>query len=87
MIAACAFGQTKKKVSLKDSLDGALDLSNYIIDANGFVPIPLIITEPALGGFGGALIPVFIKKRTPYIDSTKNGVKITPVPPDITGEL
>ena len=55
----------KKKVTLKDSLDGAFDLSDYVIDANGFVPVPMIITEPAVGGFGGALIPVFIKKRPP----------------------
>lgn len=77
----------KKSVSLKDSLDGAFDLSDYIIDAHGFVPVPLIITEPALGGFGGALIPVFIKKRPPYIDSVKGGILKTPVPPDITGGL
>lgn len=77
----------KKSVSLKDSLDGAFDLSDYIIDAHGFVPIPLIITEPALGGFGGALIPVFIKKRPPYIDSVDGDVLTTPVAPDITGGI
>jgi hypothetical protein len=34
------FSQSNKKhVSLKDSLDGKLDLSDYIIDASGFVPI------------------------------------------------
>ena len=53
----------KKHISLKDSLDSGFDPSDYIIDANGFVPVPYIITEPALGGFGGALFPVFIKKR------------------------
>ena len=52
------FGQSNKKhVSLKDSVDGKLDLSDYIIDANGFIPIPVIITETALGGFGGASYP------------------------------
>jgi len=77
----------KQKISLKDSLDGAFDLSNYIIDANGFVPIPFFITEPALGGFGMALIPVFIKKRPPYIDSVNGERKVTPVAPDITGGM
>src|SRR5215218_11211761 len=66
------FGQpVKKNISLKDSLDAKFDLSDYIIDANGFVPVPYIITEPALGGFGGALFPVFITKRPPYYDSVK----------------
>lgn len=88
LLLACsfAFAQKKKeKISLKDSLDGAFDLSDYVIDANGFVPVPFIITEPAFGGFGGALMPVFIKKRPPYLDSVKGQLVRTPVPPDITG--
>jgi hypothetical protein len=77
--------ETKKKITLKDSLDGKLDLSKYIIEANGFIPLPIIITEPALGGFGGGLVPIFLKKRPPYIDTVKGQVKRTPVAPDITG--
>ncbi len=75
------------KVSFKDSLDGSFDLSDYIIEANGFVPVPILITEPALGGFGGGLIPVFLKKRPPYIDSVNGEIKYTPVAPDLTGGL
>jgi len=75
----------KKNISLKDSLDQAFDLSDYIIDAKGFVPIPYITTEPALGGFGIAIIPVFINKNLPYIDSVKGTVRVTPVAPNITG--
>ncbi|HEX4850529.1 MAG TPA: hypothetical protein VFV08_06965 [Puia sp.] len=70
---------------MKDSLDNAFDLSDYVIDANGFIPIPYIITEPALGGFGGVIAPVFIKKRPPYVDSVNGKQVITPVAPDITG--
>src|SRR4030095_7035884 len=77
----------KKSISFKDSLDNAFDLSDYIIDANGFVPVPYIITEPALGGFGGALIPVFIKKRPPYLDSINGQLEKTIIPPDITGGI
>ena len=77
----------KKLISFKDSLDGKLDLSDFIIDANGFIPVPYIITEPAFGGFGGALAPIFIKKRPPYIDTIKGRVQVTPVAPDITGGL
>lgn len=70
---------------MKDSLDGKFDLSRYIIESNGFVPVPVLVTEPALGGFGGGLVPVFIKKRPPYVDVAKGEEKITNVPPDITG--
>ena len=52
------YAQSRKKLlSLKDTLDRKFDMSEYIVDANGFVPIPYILTEPAFGGFGGALAP------------------------------
>ncbi len=55
-------GQVKEKPNLKDKEDGKLDLSDWIIEANGFIPIPLLITEPALGGFGGALGLAFLSQ-------------------------
>ncbi len=54
-----------KRPSIYDPLDGKLDLSDVIIEAGAFVPVPIIITEPALGGFGGGLAPVFIRKKPP----------------------
>ncbi|WP_343696275.1 hypothetical protein [Flavobacterium sp.] len=74
----------KPHISVKDSLDGAFDLSDYIIYAHGFIVVPTIITEPALGNIGGALVPVFLKKRPPVID--ENGKKRF-INPDITGGL
>jgi RNA polymerase sigma factor (sigma-70 family) len=83
-----AQAQTDKgKITLKDSMDKHLDLSDYVIKAHGFVPVPYLITEPALGGFGGALLPVFIKKRPPYLDSVNGELKPMAVPPDITGGI
>ena len=35
-----------------DSVDGKLDLSRFLIEMHGFIPVPFLITEPALGGFG-----------------------------------
>ena len=85
ILLALTASSQKQKISVKDSADGAFDLSSYIIDANGFIPIPLIITEPALGGFGGLIVPVFLKKRPPYIDTIKGKVEYTPVSPDVFG--
>jgi len=92
ILACCGLASTQaqsknQKISFKDSVDGKLDLSDFIIDANGFIPVPYIITEPAFGGFGGALAPIFIKKRPPYVDTVKGQVQKTPVAPDITGGL
>lgn len=53
----------KHKVSLKDTLDNAFDLSDYVINMHGFIPYPIIITEPALGNFGGALALVFMSPK------------------------
>lgn len=74
----------KHHTVLKDSLDGAFDLSDFLIYANGFIVVPTIITEPAVGGFGGAVAPIFLKKRPPVIeaDGTKRFIN-----PDITGGI
>jgi hypothetical protein len=88
LISVSAFAQNeKKKPSLKDSLDKSFDLSDYIIEAGGFIPVPIIITEPALGGFGGGIVPVFLKRKPPYVDTIKGKVVHTPVAPDITGGM
>src|SRR5574341_2053639 len=50
----------EKKTTFKDTLDGKFDMSDWVINTHGFVPMPEIITEPALGNFGGALSLVFI---------------------------
>jgi hypothetical protein len=67
----------KNKAILRDTLDGKLDFSSFLNDPKGFIPVPLIITEPALGGFGGLLLPMFIKPVKPV-----PGAGYTP--PDIT---
>ncbi|WP_111672876.1 BamA/TamA family outer membrane protein [Algoriphagus litoralis] len=45
---------------LKDSLDGKLDLSDFLINFHGFIPVAQIVTEPAFGGIGVMFTPIFI---------------------------
>lgn len=54
-------GQKKEKVSFRDKEDGKVDLSDWIIDAHGFIPLPTLITEPAFGGIGGSLGLAFLQ--------------------------
>lgn len=43
-----------------DPLDGKFDASQYLAEnAYGFLPVPIILTEPALGGFGLGMIGLF----------------------------
>src|SRR5262245_17269454 len=74
--------QSKGKISYFDSLDHKLDMSDVLIEANGFIPVPIIVTEPALGGVGGGVVPVFITKRQPVVSREGKRVRI---PPDVTG--
>ena len=69
-----------KKATLKDTLDGKFDFSSFLIDSKGFMPVPIIITEPALGGFGGVLALAFLKPK-----EIPPGQKY--VAPDITAGL
>src|SRR5690349_4803897 len=82
VIAPRVSGQKKVKVSFLDSLDHKLDMSDFLIEANGFIPIPVIVTEPALGGFGLGVAPVFITRRKPFVN--REGKQIR-VPPDVSG--
>lgn len=84
LYAGLVFGQ-KHKVSFKDSLDQKLDLSDWVLTANGFLPVPSLITEPALGGFGGALFAVFVDSNTPYRDSVDGEVVLSRAKPNFYG--
>lgn len=41
--------------------DGAVDMSAFLNSATGFLPVPIIITEPAVGFGGGAVLAYFHK--------------------------
>jgi hypothetical protein len=45
-----------------DPEDGQLDLSDFLANARGFLPIPIVITEPAIG-YGGGLAGMFLRPR------------------------
>ncbi len=65
------------KSIFKDSLDGKLDVSQFLLRADGFIPVPQLITEPALGSFGLMIAPVFIHPN-------KVQEKGNYIPPNIT---
>ena len=57
---ALAAGQKKRGV-FRDPEDGRLDMSEWLLTKKGFLPIPIIITEPALG-YGGGLVLAFFSQ-------------------------
>ena len=68
--------EKKSKFSFKDSIDGAFDISEFLIDPKGFMPVPIIITEPSVG-YGGGIAALFLKPQKKKYD--------IPVPPNISG--
>jgi hypothetical protein len=47
---------------LIDPRDGQLDVSPFLERAHGFLPVPIIVTEPAVG-YGGGLVALFVRPR------------------------
>ena len=45
-----------------DPEDGQFDLSYFLENPRGFLPIPIIITEPAVG-YGGGIAGMFLRPR------------------------
>lgn len=66
----------KKKTSLRDPQTGAIDISDLIYNAKGFIPIPIIVTEPAVG-YGGGLAVLYLQPQIKKYDRY--------VPPNIYG--
>jgi hypothetical protein len=59
----------KREGLFTDTLDGAFDISNYLFNLHGFLPVPTIITDPAVG-YGGMLAGIFFIPHK-YKDTTR----------------
>ncbi len=46
-----------------DPQDGQFDLSYFLENPRGFLPIPIVVTEPAVG-YGGGMAGMFLRPRT-----------------------
>lgn len=60
---AAAAAEVSPPVSkFRDPEDGQIDLSRFIATPRRFMPIPLVVTEPAVG-YGGGLAAMFVRPR------------------------
>lgn len=58
--------KSKKKLSFRDPEDNAFDLSSFLLEHNGVLPVVIPITEPAVGYGGGAALLYFHKRKKKY---------------------
>ena len=68
----------KPKLSFRDPYDGAFDVSSFLLEHKGVLPVIIPITEPAVG-YGGAAAILYFHHRKKKYDSY--------VPPDVTGGI
>jgi hypothetical protein len=52
----------KPASQFRDPDDGQIDLSRFLAKPRAFLPIPLVVTEPAVG-YGGGLAGMFVRPR------------------------
>jgi hypothetical protein len=65
----------------RDPEDGEIDLSKWLLESKGFLPVPIIITEPAVG-YGGGLMALFFRQSMSEAAAASAG-KDRLVPPEI----
>lgn len=67
----------------RDTEDGEIDLSDWLLDRKGFLPVPIIVTEPAVG-YGGGVMALFFREsmREAAVKAQESGRL---APPDIYG--
>ena len=84
LFAGPAWAQPTDKRSLfTDPEDGKLDASEWLLERKGFLPVPILITEPAVGyGIGAALL-FFRESIGESVTKAKESGRLTP--PDIYG--
>lgn len=70
-----------------DEKDGMIDMSQFVLDsAAGFMPLPIVITEPALGGFGlGAALAFFHEDKGEKARRQIGEIELPELPPSVSG--
>ncbi|HSI53783.1 MAG TPA: glyceraldehyde-3-phosphate dehydrogenase, partial [Ramlibacter sp.] len=66
---------------MRDPDDGRIDLSEWLLDRKGVLPVPLIVTEPALGVGGGVMGLYFRESLREHGEKARESGRLTP--PDI----
>jgi len=83
LIAACALPAAALPEKFIDAEDGQLDVSDYLLRFHGALPVPIIVTEPAVGYGGGIALAYFSQSFEEQARlSRERGERVEP--PDIS---
>ena len=62
----------------RDPQDGAFDMSTYLLESRGAFPVPIIVTEPAVGYGGGLMLAFFQQSLAERARQSENGARYRP---------
>jgi hypothetical protein len=77
MTPAAVHGQKLGGV-FRDPEDGRMDVSEWLLTRKGFLPIPIIVTEPAVGYGGGVALAFFSQSLAEGADAGGTGNQFSP---------
>ncbi|MCD0505287.1 BamA/TamA family outer membrane protein [Bordetella petrii] len=69
---------------MRDADDGAFDISNHLLERKGVMPVPVVITEPAVG-YGGGLMLLYFSESLAEAGEKARAEGGTMAPPNVTG--
>ncbi len=69
----------------RDSEDGRFDMSRWLLEHRGFLPVPIIITDPAVGNGGGLALAFFHRPADSAATRPGSDGRQQMVAPDIYG--
>jgi hypothetical protein len=77
---------TAPKASIfKDPQDGHFDMSRWLLDRKGFLPVPVVISDPAVGYGGGVALAFFHRPEGAALERTATDGRKQMIPPNIYG--
>ena len=79
---ACALPAQAVPEKFQDDEDGAFDLSNYLLRHRGVLPVPMVITEPAVGYGVGVALAYFSQSFADRAEASRAAGEPI-IPPDI----
>jgi hypothetical protein len=65
-----------------DPVDGQFDTSDWLLNRRGVLPVPIIVTEPAIGFGGGAALLWFHKSKRD--EARAEAGEVLGLPPSVT---
>jgi len=79
--AAPPAGETPRG-KYRDPVDGAFDYSEVLLFHRGFLPVPFLVTEPAVG-YGGGVAAVWFRKSIAEMQQDNQAAGGRMLPPDV----